>query len=216
MLPCVRKSPLKGPQLAYYLKKRNPELYQKAKEIKEKYNVTWDEAFAILKSEKPLPKQAAVIDSEIRSTINDVVKRVEALEKRIKELDEVIYFLEWSLSRRFRFEEYRCVYMDDGSCCIAFYLMEPVKGFRLREVVEKGKRMYYLSVETHKYVCALCPRYTPKYLAETLNNLRSRQEFLELWLKSLESQVTQLQQAITQQSDKGIREALERLKRLGL
>jgi len=76
--------------------------------------------------------------------------------------------------------------------------------------------MYYLSVETHKYVCALCPRYTPKYLAETLNNLRSRQEFLELWLKSLESQVTQLQQAITQQSDKGIREALERLKRLGL
>jgi hypothetical protein len=35
--------------LAYYLKKRNPELYRKAREIKERYNVTWDEAFAILK-----------------------------------------------------------------------------------------------------------------------------------------------------------------------
>jgi chaperonin cofactor prefoldin len=202
--------PLRGPQLAYYLKKRNPELYQKAKEIKEKYSVTWDEAFAILKSEKPLPAQAAVIGSEIRSTINDVVKRVEALEKRIKELDEVIYFLEWSLSRRFRFEEYRCMYMDGDGYCTTFYLMEPMKGFRLREVVEKGKRVYYLSVEMHRYVCALCPRYTPKHLAETLNSLKTRVE-------ALETQVAQLQQAITRQSyDEKIREALERLKRLGL
>jgi hypothetical protein len=54
----VRKLPLKGSQLAYYLKKRNPELYQKAREIKERYNVTWDEAFAILRGEKKPPQIA--------------------------------------------------------------------------------------------------------------------------------------------------------------
>jgi hypothetical protein len=45
-------TPLKGPQLAYYLKKRNLELYQKAKEIKNRYNITCDDAFAILRGEK--------------------------------------------------------------------------------------------------------------------------------------------------------------------
>jgi hypothetical protein len=75
----VRKLPLRGPQLAYYLKKRNPELYQKAREIKERYNVTWDEAFAILRGEKK-PPQVATTGSETQVILNDVVKRVVKLQ----------------------------------------------------------------------------------------------------------------------------------------
>lgn len=90
---------MRGPQLAYYLKKRNPELYRKAKEIKERYNVTWDEAFAILRGEKK-PPQAAVTGSETHVTLNDVVKRVESIEKRVSEISEVIYFLEWNLDNK--------------------------------------------------------------------------------------------------------------------
>jgi hypothetical protein len=37
---------LRGSKLAYYLKKRCPELYQRAREIRERYEVTWDKAIA--------------------------------------------------------------------------------------------------------------------------------------------------------------------------
>jgi hypothetical protein len=81
--------PLRGPQLAYYLKKRNPELYRKAREIKERYNVTWDEAFAILRGEKKPPTQAIATGSELQTTFCEIVKRVESLEKRVSELEKL-------------------------------------------------------------------------------------------------------------------------------
>jgi hypothetical protein len=208
--------PLKGSQLAYYLKKRNPELYQKAKEIKERYNVTWDEAFAILRGEKKPPTQTSAIGSEIQSAISEVVERVESLEKRVVELGNlytIINMLVIGLNRRFNFEKYRCIYMDSEGFCRGFYWTTPLKGYKMREVVEGVEKRYYINVGEHRWVCALCSAYTSKYLAEALDNLRSRQDFLELWLKSLEAQV---KQAIAKQSDKEIREALERLKRLGL
>jgi hypothetical protein len=37
------------------MKRRNPELYRKAKELKERYGVTWDYAFAILRGEREPP-----------------------------------------------------------------------------------------------------------------------------------------------------------------
>jgi len=173
---------LRGPQLAYYLKKRNPELYRKAKEIKERYNVTWDEAFAILRGEKK-PPQVAVTGSETHVTLNDVVKRVESIEKRVSEISEVIYFLEWNLDKRFQFDDYRCVYIDDDGYCRVFYLVKPLKGFRLREVVEGDEKRYYINVKEHKWVCALCPRYVPKYITEVLGKLEFRLSYLEAQVK---------------------------------
>jgi hypothetical protein len=97
--------PLRGPQLAYYLKKRGPELYQKAREVKERYNVTWDEAFAILRGEKKLSMQMLVAGSEAQATLNDVVRRVEVLEKKVNGFSRILSFLERGLDRRFHCEE---------------------------------------------------------------------------------------------------------------
>jgi hypothetical protein len=99
--------------------------------------------------------------------------------------------------------------MDSKGYCKWFYWASPLEGFDMVEVVEKGVKRYYLNVKKYPWFCLPCPRYTPKYLVETLSSLRARVE-------ALESQVTQLQHAISQQSDKEFREALERLKRLGL
>jgi Mg2+ and Co2+ transporter CorA len=224
LLPGERITPLRGPQLAYYLKKRNPELYQRAKEVKEKYNVTWNEAFAILRGEKRPPAQAVAIDSDIQLTINSVVKRVESLEKRVSELEKlytnliatstklntIVDMLSIGLNVRFYFEKYRCIYMDDDGYCKAFYWTAPLKDYKMREVFEEGEKRYYINVKEHMWICALCPKYTSK----NLDNLKAKVEALELRLESLENQLAQLQQAIAQQSDRELREASERPKRL--
>jgi len=199
--------PLKGPQLAYYLKKRNPELYQKAREIKERYGVTWDEAFAILRGEKK-PPQVATTGSETQVILNDVVKKVESLEKGVSEFGKVFELIDIGLGTRLRFSEYNCIYMDSKGYCKWFYWSTPLKDFEVLEVVEKGVKRYHLNVKKHPWFCLPCPRYTPKYLAETLSSLKTR-------LEALESQVTQLQHVVSQQSGEEFREFLERLKRLG-
>jgi phage-related protein len=223
--------PLRGPQLAYYMKKRDPELYRKAKELKEMYGVTWDEAFAILRGEKKPPTATITTGSELQVTVNDVVKRVEALERRVSELGKLytdlvatstklnsaVNMLSAGLDRRFRFKEYYCVFIDDEGYCKAFYWTTPLKDYKMKEVVESGKKGYYVNVKIHRWFCALCPRYAPKYLAESLDDLRSRQGALELELESLKAQVAQLQQTISQKSVseslEKIRESLERLER---
>jgi hypothetical protein len=213
--------PLKGPQLAYYMKRRNPELYRKAKELKERYGVTWDYAFAILRGEREPPPQAIATGGEIQ--VSDVVKRVEALEKRVGELGKhytnllansirlsaIVNMLSMGLDRRFNFEEYRCTYMDGEGYCKLFYWAAPLKDYETKEVVESGEKRYYMNVKVHRWVCALCPKYTPKHLAETLSNLRTR-------LDLLESEIAQLKQSVTVQSTTSgekLRETLERLRR---
>ena len=52
--------------------------------MKERYGVTWDYAFAILRVEREPPPQATAAGGETQ--VSDVVKRVEALEKRVGEL----------------------------------------------------------------------------------------------------------------------------------
>jgi len=69
------------------------------------------------------------------------------------------------------------------------YFKMPVEWLKLREVVVKGKRGYYINVREHRRMCALCPTYTSKHFAETLDNLRAKEEALELRLKFLESQI---------------------------
>jgi hypothetical protein len=162
--------PLRGPQLAYYIKKRDPELYKKAKEVKDRYNVTWDEAFAIVRGEEVPPTQSAA-GGGVQSALDDVVRRVEALEGRVDELVKLytdlittVNILSIGLSRRFKFEDYYCVSMDSEGYCRAFYWRVPLKGYKVEEVVEGGERRYYVNVKEHKWVCALCPAYTPKHV----------------------------------------------------
>ena len=65
--------PMKGWQLAYYLKKKNPELYVKAKEIKEMLDCTWDTAIKL-----------ATLDKE---EMAQVIRRLEYLEGRLNHLE---------------------------------------------------------------------------------------------------------------------------------
>jgi hypothetical protein len=88
-----------------------------------------------LKGEKPLPPQATATGSEIQSSISNIVRRVEFLEKRVNEIGKVLSLLEKGLDRRFCFEDYRCIYMDGDGYCTAFYFKMPVEGFMLREVI---------------------------------------------------------------------------------
>jgi chaperonin cofactor prefoldin len=154
------------------------------------------------------PGTSALSGSETQVILNDVVKRVESLEKRVSEFGKVFELINISLGTRLRFSEYNCIYIDSKGYCKWFYWNTPLKDFEVFEVVEKGVKRYYLNVKKYPWFCLPCPKYTPKYLAETLGSLKTR-------LETLESQVSQLQQAVSQQSDKELREALERLKRPG-
>ena len=90
-----------------------------------------------------------------------------------------------------------------------FYWEAPPKDYETKEVVEGGERRYYVHVKTHRWVCSLCPKYTPKHLAGSLNDLRTR-------LDLLESEIAQLKQSVTVQSTTSgekLRETLERLRR---
>jgi len=206
--------PLRGPQLAYYMKKRNPELYRKARELKERYGATWDEAFAILRGEKPLPTQATATGSEVQSTLDEVVRRVEALENVVSglrssytnlltnnlRLNSIANMLSMGLDRRFKFKEYYCVFMDGEGYCKCFYWTAPLKDCKMREVVEDGEKRYYINVKVHRWVCALCPNYIPKYLGDMLSNLQKSLDDLRIYIESLESQISQLQESISKGS----------------
>jgi hypothetical protein len=61
--------------------------------------------------------------------------------------------------------------------------VKPSKGFRLGEVVEGDEKRYYINVKEHKWVCALCPRYVPKYITEVLGKLELRLNYLEAQVK---------------------------------
>ena len=86
--------PLRGPQLAYYLKKRNPELYQRAREIKEKYGVTWNIAIAIARGETPPLPPLKTEDlsrrvEEIGSVVSELKERVSRVESTLTLLEEL-------------------------------------------------------------------------------------------------------------------------------
>jgi len=178
--------PLKGSKLAYYLKKRNPELYEKARRIKELYNLTWDAAIAIAKGEAPPPPPSKL--EEIAKSLEELRARVdsiEGLEERIKELENSLRKLRSSLTAledalkglkaeveelvemrnelllglalRSR-KEYECKYMDSEGYCTQWVSRERIEGFEMKCV----SGMCYINVLKHKWICTLCPAYTPR------------------------------------------------------
>jgi hypothetical protein len=148
----VRIVPLRGSQIAYYLKKRNPKLYRRAREIKDRCNVTWDEAFAIVKGKKKPPTQAFATGAGNEVAINDVVKRVEVLERRVNDFGKIVNPIDTGLWTRLKFSEYNCIYMDSKGYCKYFYWEAPLKGLDMVESAG-GKKRYYLNVKKCTWFC---------------------------------------------------------------
>ena len=180
-------------------------LYQKARELKERYWVTWDDVLAILRGAKRPPTQVVDTGSGVQSTLDDVVGRVKSLEKKVGELEKhytdltatntrlnsVVNMLGIGLDRRFSFRENRCVCIDGDGFRKAFYWRGPLKGYKMKKVVEGSEERYYINVKEYKWVCDPCPRYIPKHFVDTLEHLKLRLELLE-------SQAGQLQQVVSQ------------------
>jgi hypothetical protein len=82
-----RRMPATGAQLAYLLKRRNPELYQKALEVKQRYGSRWDDAIAIAKGLKEPPQTIEDRLSKLKSTMEKLHKEVETLAKLKAEVE---------------------------------------------------------------------------------------------------------------------------------
>jgi len=169
--------PLRGAKLAYYLKKRDPELYEKARKVKELYNLTWDAAIAIARGEAPPPAPSKVEElaralEELKADFEAKVKSdrdflkelgecLNKLEARVKELEGVLYELRIGLSRRFK-DNYLCVHVDREGYCTEWFYYGRIEGFVMKEDTVKGRKVYKINVLKHKLVCALCPSYRPR------------------------------------------------------
>jgi len=160
--------PLRGSKLAYYLKRTNPELYEKARRIKEHYNLTWDTAIAIARGEAPLPAPSKLEDivralEELRARIESIERelgKLGGLEGRVKELEGTAREIYTSLSLRF-LRRYQCKYIDRDGYCTEWEWRERVEDWLMREEVVEGRKVYKVNVLKHKWLCALCPLYTP-------------------------------------------------------
>jgi len=184
--------PLRGPQLAYYLKKRNPELYQRAREIKERYGVSWNIAIAIAKGEAPPPplkvedlgrkveeitssihelrekisrvESALALLEELKSTaqfsipLEEFKKLLEELSTRISRIESELALLELSS----RDKAFTCRWIDESGYCTKWALREVLPGWRVREEIIRGVKVYRLNVREQPTLCSGCLSYMPK------------------------------------------------------
>jgi hypothetical protein len=138
--------PLRGPQLAYYLKKKDPQLYEKAKTIKEKYDLTWDKAIKIARGELPEP---------IKS---DLASELENLKAEIQKLKEALNWIQIGL----KFKVESCRYVDSDGYCKYYNWLNRGEGWKVKEEDIGGRIVYRVNVYEHKFLCLGCPKYKPK------------------------------------------------------
>jgi hypothetical protein len=136
--------PLKGPQLAYYLKRRDPELYSRAREVKERYGLTWDAAIAIAKGEAPPPPP---------SKVEELLEELGEVKARLEELEGQAAFMRAAAERRLR----TCRWVDEEGYCRAWLCRERVEGLEMRMHELEG--LYALRVRSYPVLCATCPFY---------------------------------------------------------
>jgi hypothetical protein len=160
-----RRFRLRGSKLAYYLKKRYPEVYQRVREVRDRYGVTWDAAVAIVFGDLPEPcsstTSSGVVDAVVRS-VEDLKTAVNGLRASFQDLQTAIKLLEWSILPRFTVDRFRCAYIDGDGFCTLRDLLVPVPGLRLKEVDTPGGKRYRINVYEHKLICAFCPFYKPR------------------------------------------------------
>lgn len=153
---------LRGSKLAYYLKKRYPELYQRVREVKERYGVTWDTAAAIAFGVLPEPSTTSGGVNAIAKSVEDLKAAVNELRTSLQDLQTAIKLLEWSIAPRFIVDRFRCAYIDDDGYCTSRDLPAPVPGLRLKEVETPSGKRYRINVYEHKLICSFCPFYKPR------------------------------------------------------
>jgi len=158
---------LRGSKLAYYLKKRYPELYQRVREVKERYGVTWDAAVAIASG--ALPEPGTSTTSTNTSSVDAIAKSVEDLKTAVSELrtslqdlQVAVKLLEWGILPRFTVDRFRCEYIDSDGYCTSRDLPAPVPGLKIREVETPSGKRYRVNVYEHKLICAFCSLYKPR------------------------------------------------------
>jgi hypothetical protein len=170
--------PLRGPQLAYYLKKRNPDLYAKAKEIKEKYGVSWNIAIAIAKGESPPlpPVKTEDLSRSIRD-LSERISRVEALVERLEPgvalgVEELKKTIEEAYRRALRIESElallelssrerasTCKWISEDGYCTKWALRGVLPGWRVKEENIRGVKICRVSVKEHPLLCLGCLSY---------------------------------------------------------
>jgi hypothetical protein len=170
--------PLRGPQLAYYLKKRNPDLYAKAREIKEKYGVSWNIAIAIAKGElPPLPPVKTEDFSHSIRDLSERISRVEALVERLEPgvasgVEELKKTIEEAYRRALRIESElallelsgreranTCRWISEDGYCTKWALRGVLPGWRVKEENIRGVKIYRVSVKEHPLLCLGCLSY---------------------------------------------------------
>jgi hypothetical protein len=139
--------PMKGPQRAYYLKRRDFKLYSRAREVKDRYGLTWDAAIAVARGEIPPPPP---------SRLEDLLRELEEVEARLGELERQAAFMRAAAERRLR----SCRWVDDEGYCRAWLCRERVEGLEMRMHELEG--LYALRIESYPILCATCPLYGPK------------------------------------------------------
>jgi len=94
---------------------------------------------------------------KLRSSLTALEDALKGLKAEVGELVEMRDELLLGLALRFR-KEYECKYMDSEGYCTQWVSGERIGGFEMKCV----SGMCYINVLKHKWVCALCPAYTPR------------------------------------------------------
>jgi hypothetical protein len=158
---------LRGSKLAYYLKKRYPEVYQRVREVRDRYGVTWDTAAAIASGVLPEPcssttSTSSSTGSAVARSVEELKAAVNELRASLQDLQIAVKLLEWGISPRFTVDKLKCAYIDDDGYCTSRDLPAPVAGLRLKVVETPSGKRYRIDVYMHKLICALCPFYKPR------------------------------------------------------
>jgi len=112
---------------------------------------------------------------ELKGRMGQLEGKLSNIEKALAELQgfkaevlELKGWLERGLNMRFRqdLKDENCVHMVGGFCENWFW-KEPVKGWSMK----RGREGYNLNVERHRWMCLACPSFTPKSLAERLDEI---------------------------------------------
>ena len=166
--------PLRGSKLAYYLKKRDPELYERARDVKERYNLPWDEAIAIARGERPPPgdleSRVKLLEDEVRRLREELDRHEEIQAERFE--SPMVFMLLALHEHRFK-DDMRCVYLDDeGYCTQLLHTSKPIFEDGVKEVYVDGRKYYIVQVcnpeegyfpdELTGWLCAFCPNYRPR------------------------------------------------------
>lgn len=141
---------MKGYQIAYILKRKDPKLYEEARKIKEAYGLKWEEAIKIAKGEIPEPLK-----------LNEISRKLADLENEIKTIKED--FEDIKVTLKFKVE--KCKYVDDEGYCTKYPWIGKRDNWKVREDIVRGRLVYHVKVAENRFLCLGCPYFKLKKFA---------------------------------------------------